>query len=333
MKKYKALQTKKTESGYATTVVEISPKKLPVSYIRIAVEFSSINYKDGLSAAGNPGVTKNYPHTPGIDAAGKIIETNDIHFDINDKVIVTGFDLGMNTDGGLSQEICIPAEWAVKLPQDLSCKQAMIFGTAGLTAKLCLNKIESVGIPTNARMIVSGAAGGVGSLAVCLAAIAGYKVTASSGKAMHDKDLFSWLTQLGANEIIDREKLSSINKRPILKSQWQAAIDVAGGNTLANILKQIHPDGSVACCGLAESSALPTTVLPFILRGVNLLGVDSVEISKKEKQIVWEQIAQLKELIPWDNIYKSINLTEAIEALDNIIVGKNQGRIIVDVNQ
>jgi putative YhdH/YhfP family quinone oxidoreductase len=329
MTTYRALQTVKTQAGFSTSLTHLPLPEAGENELLIAVEYSSVNYKDGLSAAGNPGVTRHFPHVPGIDAVGKVSQSNSADFAVGERVLVTGYDLGMNTDGGLAEQLKIPANWALKLPADLSALNAMALGTAGLTAFLCLDRLQRAGVQKGASIIVSGAGGGVGSVAVALASSQGYKVTASSGKAEQGE----WLTALGAAEIIDRRELCEQNKRPMLKPRWDAGIDCVGGFTLANMVKQIAYGGHVSACGLAQSADLPLTVLPFILNGVGLLGVDSVELPLATKQAAWHSLAQVSDQLGLEKLFTVISLEQGAEALSEVLTGTVLGRTVVDVNQ
>ncbi|CAH0990078.1 Acrylyl-CoA reductase AcuI [Sinobacterium norvegicum] len=329
MTTYRALQTVKTDHGFTTDMIELPALEAGDGELVVAVEYSSVNYKDGLSAAGNPGVTRQFPHVPGIDAVGRVLQSNDDGFAVAERVLVTGYDLGMNTDGGLAEQLKIPASWALKLPADLSALNAMALGTAGLTAYLCLDRLERAGLQKGASIIVSGAGGGVGSVAVALASSRGYRVTASSGKAEQGE----WLTALGAAEVIDRSELSEENKRPMLKPRWDAGIDCVGGFTLANMVKQITYGGHVSACGLAQSADLPLTVLPFILNGVGLLGVDSVELPLSAKQAAWQALSQIDDQLGLEKLFKVISLEQSVDALSEVLTGSVLGRTVVDVNR
>lgn len=316
------------DKQYKTTLGEREIEELAADELLIDVQYSSLNYKDALSAAGNPGVTRTFPHTPGIDAVGIVKESTSDSFNVGDAVIVTGYDLGMETHGGLAEYIRVPARWALALPEGLSAREAMVLGTAGLTAGLCVNKLLQAGaVATEGKVVVTGATGGVGSVAVALLAKLGFEVVASTSKQTQSE----MLTALGASEIIDRALLSEQQRKPMLKQQWQNAVDCVGGETLSNLLKSMGHSGSVACCGLVESADLPATVLPFILRDVNLLGVDSVEIPLAKKQAVWQKFAAEWKLDCLDNLTTEISLAQVPEYLDKIIQGQNIGRTVVRI--
>ena len=252
--------------------------------VLIRVSHSSLNYKDALSASGNKGVTRKFPHTPGIDAAGTIANDNSD----GETALVTGYDLGMNTDGGYGEYIRVPAKWVISPLPFKSSKTAMIYGTAGLTAGLCVQKLLTMGAkPSDGKVVVTGSTGAVGTVAVELLARLGFQVVALTGKVETHKEQ---LMALGATEVLGRDTLEK-TKKPMVKPVFAHAVDTVGGAPLAELLKQIIPGGSVSCCGLVAGLQLETTVLPFILRGINLLGVDSVEIPLEEKKAVWEKLA------------------------------------------
>lgn len=323
------LITEQGEKQFSAAVTELDSNALPDGEVLIEVAYSSVNYKDALSAAGNKGVTRNYPHTPGIDAAGKVVESGVEKFKPGDEVIVTGYDLGMNTAGGFGQFIRVPAAWVVVRPEQLSLRDSMALGTAGLTAALCINKLLQAGLQAeHGPVLVTGATGGVGSLAIKLLSKLGFSVTASTGKSGAD----SWLRELGATAVIDRKELAEENSRPLLKEQWAAAVDVAGGEILTNIIKSLRYGGSVAACGLVQSPAFSATVLPFILRGVNLLGVDSVELPLATKQDMWNRLAGDWQIAGLDSLVTEIGLQQLAESLDKVLKGQAQGRYLLNLN-
>lgn len=327
MTTFNALRVTKTDDGFSMAVEQQDVDALPAGELLIRVQYSSLNYKDALSASGNPGVTRNFPHTPGIDAAGVVEASDDERFAPGDEVIVTGYDLGMNTPGGLGQYIRIPADWAVPLPSGMSGREAMIIGTAGLTAALCLEKLETMGVAPGGRVVVSGASGGVGSFAVALLAKLGYSAVASTGSPA----AADWLTQLGAAEILDRAVLSKPEPRPMAAGQWDGAIDTVGGETLANIIKELNYGASVAVVGLVGGTDIPITVFPFILRDVNLLGVDSVEISHERRVDAWGKLAQEWKLDSLESLANEIGLDQVPEYLDGLLKGTVQGRTLVNL--
>ncbi len=325
MTTFKAMRVNRTDDGFTMGVEQQQVEDLPAGDVLIRVHFSSLNYKDALSASGNPGVTRNFPHTPGIDAAGVVESSEDERFKAGDEVIVTGYDLGMNTAGGLGQYIRVPADWAVPLPAGMSLRDSMIIGTAGLTAALCLDKLQTMGLPDGGRVVVSGASGGVGSFAVTLLAKLGFEVAASTGSP----EAGDWLTSLGASRILDRNILAAADKRPMGAEQWDGAIDTVGGVTLANIIKELNYGASVAAVGLVGGTDIPVTVFPFILRDVNLLGVDSVEISHQRRLHVWGKLAAEWKLDGLESLANEIDLDQVPGYLEGLLSGSVRGRTLV----
>jgi len=301
---------------------------LPSNELLIEVHYSSLNFKDAMSASGNKRITQHYPHTPGIDAAGVVVSDTSNTFKAGQEVLVFGYDLGMNTAGGLGQMISIPANWAVLCPATLSLKEAMTYGTGGLTAALCIQKLEKMGAkPSDGKIAVTGATGGVGSMSVALLAQLGYEVVAFSGKPEQSEHLKA----LGAIEVLHRNTIAEENSKPAGKEIWAHGIDTLGGAYLANLLKQLKSGGGVASCGLASSPELAMTVIPFITRGVSLLGVDSVYISLAEKQQVWKRVATDMKLEQLDQYCEEISLAQTPEYLDRFFASKVVGRYVVNM--
>ena len=330
MSMFSALQARADASGtFEQVIVQRDTADLPVGELLIRVKYSSLNYKDALSASGNRGVTKEFPHTPGIDAAGVVESSSVSEFSVGDEVIVTGYDLGMNTSGGFAQYIRVPASWAIKRPKGLSLREAMVLGTAGLTAALCIDKLEQAGVATDAGpILVTGATGGVGCVAVALLAKLGFSVAAATGKA----DQGQWLMELGASQIVSRSALQEGSERPMLKEQWAGAVDTVGGDILFNVVKALRYGGSVACCGLTAGVGFNGSVLPFILRGVNLLGVDSVELPLVVKASMWDKLSVQWKLPALDRLTREISLEQLPEAIAQILSGKSVGRVLVRVD-
>jgi acrylyl-CoA reductase (NADPH) len=326
---YKAFEVREeTEKNFVGTIVEKSALELAEGSVSIQVCYSSVNYKDALSASGSKAVTREYPHVPGIDAAGTVLASTDSNFAVGDEVVVTGYDLGMNTAGGFGQQVTVPGGWVTKLPVGLSLRDSMVLGTAGLTAGLCVNKLLLNGItPEAGKVLVTGATGGVGIIACALLVKLGFEVVASTGKLAETAKL----TALGVSEVISREAFSEENPRPMLKESYAAAVDVAGGTTLVNVIKSLSYGGSVAACGLVDSPALSATVLPFILRGVNLLGVDSVELPLDQKQQIWNQFANEWALTDIDSLAETIVLAELPAVLAKVLAGGAIGRYVLDL--
>ena len=330
MSMFSALQAREDGSGkFEQVIVQRDTADLPAGELLIRVTYSSLNYKDALSASGNRGVTKQFPHTPGIDAAGVVESSSVAEFSAGDEVIVTGYDLGMNTSGGFAQYIRVPASWAIKRPKGLSLREAMVLGTAGLTAALCVDKLEQAGVAVDAGpVLVTGATGGVGCVAVALLAKLGYSVAAATGKA----DQEQWLKDLGAGQVVTRSVLQEGSERPMLKEQWAGAVDTVGGDILFNVVKALRYGGSVACCGLTAGVGFNASVLPFILRGVNLLGVDSVELPLVVKASMWDKLSVQWKLPALDRLTREIGLEQLPEAIAQILAGKSVGRILVRVD-
>lgn len=300
---------------------------LPEGDLVIEVKYSSLNYKDALSAIGNPGVSRNFPHTPGIDAAG-IVVSGPEGFHAGDEVIVTGYDLGMNTAGGYGGLLRIPSEWVIRKPAALSLRESMILGTAGITAAQSVDALETAGVkPEDGPIAVTGATGGVGSIAVAILKKRGYTVHAYTGKS----DAADFLTRLGAAEVKHRDEMNDESGRPILRESIAGAIDTVGGNPLASLLKQTKYGGAVTCCGLVAGSNFESSVFPFILRGISLLGIDSVEASLAEKQRIWDRLAGDFKLDHLEELSREIGLNELSDEIDKILKGGQTGRVLVNV--
>jgi acrylyl-CoA reductase (NADPH) len=317
------------EGGVASSrLAELPESELPPGDVTLRVAWSSLNYKDALSARGRPGVTRHYPHTPGIDAAGVVLRSDDPRFLPGQQVIVTSFDLGMDTPGGFAELIRVPAEWVVPLPEALTARESMILGTAGLTAGLALEALERAGLtPAGGPVLVSGASGGVGSLAVSLLAGRGYEVVASTGTA----EAREWLEELGAASVIDRAELSSPSERPLLKQIYAAGIDTVGGHTLVNLLKSLRYGGAAAACGMVQSPELALNVFPFILRGVSLLGVDSAACPMPRRLEVWNRLAGEWRPRGLETVATEVGLEDLGEAVERILAGRTTGRVVVRV--
>lgn len=327
MSQFKALQVSEVAGQYQSQVIERDTADLPAGELLIRVRYSSLNYKDALSASGNKGVTRNFPHTPGIDAAGVVEQSSAGEFAVGDEVIVTGYDLGMNTAGGFGQYIRIPAAWAIKRPKGLSLRESMVLGTAGLTAALCVDKLEQAGLrPDSGPVLVTGATGGVGSVAVVLLKRLGYTVAASTGKA----EQADFLKSLGASQIVGREALQEGTDKALLKEQWAGAVDTVGGDILFNVVKALQYGGSVACCGLTAGVGFKGSVMPFILRGVNLLGVDSVELPLVVKASMWDRLS-LQWKLDLEPLVEEVSLDQLPAALQKILAGKMVGRVLLNL--
>lgn len=325
-----AFRVDRTEDRrYPRSVVERNVADLPEGDLLIDVAYSSLNYKDALSATGNPGVTRNYPHTPGIDAAGTILESASEDFPPGTEVVVIGYDLGMNTAGGFGQRVRVPAGWAVAMPDGLDSRSSMILGTAGFTAALCIDKLQASGMnPDGGPVLVTGSTGGVGSVAVKLLAKLGYEVHAGTGKA----DRHDYLRDLGASTMVSREDLLAGAERPLGRETWGGVVDTVGGQILVNAVKSLRYGASAAACGLVASPEIPATVFPFILRHVNLLGVDSVELPVADKARIWGKLAGSWKLDGLEQLVEPLTLDTLSGAIDRILAGDMVGRGLVDPN-
>jgi acrylyl-CoA reductase (NADPH) len=326
--KFKALIVKEIDGKFIREISTKSIDELPPGDVLIKVIYSSLNYKDALSATGNKGVTRKYPHTPGIDASGIVEESLFNPLKKGDKVLVTGYDLGMNTSGGFAEYIRVPAEWVVKLPDGLSLKESMMLGTAGFTAGLSVYKLEKAGIDKSGEIVVTGATGGVGSLAVTLLSKLGYNVVASTRK----KDKEDYLRKLGVKLIINSEELNDKSVKPLLSRKWKGAVDTVGGNILSTVLRSLDYGCSVASCGNVLSPKLNVTVYPFILRGVNLLGINSAETKMELRKVIWEKLAGEWKIGLLSEITTECNLEQLNEKIDLILNGKITGRIFVNID-
>lgn len=324
---YRAFVIREEEDGTFSRAIENkSTAELPSGEVLIKVAYAALNYKDALSSSGHKGITKNYPHTPGVDACGTVVSCETSDFIKGDEVIITSYDFGMNTSGGFQEYIRVPAAWPVRKPENLSLEEAMILGTGGFTAALSLYKMEQNGQhPDMGSVLVTGSTGGVGSMAVEILSINNYSVIASSGKAAeHD-----YLRKLGASKIVDREAADDKSGRPLLKSAWAGAIDTIGGNTLATCIKACGRNGNVAVCGLVVSPELNTTVYPFILNGVNLLGIETAETPRNIRLTIWELLAEKWKPKQLNQMKKIISLEQLDEHIALMLEGKSKGRIVV----
>lgn len=323
------LVTEDDNKEYTHSIVDKKIDDLPEGDLLIHVKYSSLNHKDALSFSGNKGVTRNYPHTPGIDAAGIVVNSKNKHFKNGDKVIVTGFDLGMNTAGGFEQYISVPSEWAIPLPKNLSLRESMIYGTAGFTAALSVDKLLKAGIKqTDSDILVTGATGGVGSLAIGILNKLGFHVVAATGKLDEENRLL----KLGAKEVIDRKDLEDPTKKALLSANWAGAIDSLGGNTLSTIIKSLKYGGVVASFGNITSGKLDTSIYPFILRGVSLIGVDSVNCDTETRIKIWAYLADEWKTDNLEENTEEINLTDLPSKIQQMLEGKHIGRSIINLD-
>ena len=321
---YKALITSEENKTFINSIEKKNIDDLPDNDTLVKVKFSSLNYKDALSASGNKGVTRNYPHTPGIDAAGVIEKTSGNRFKEGDEVIVTGYDMGMNTFGGFGEYIKVPQEWIIKKPDNLSLSESMAFGTAGLTAGLCLRKLLAHGLkPEDGNVFVSGVTGGVGIISLMLFNKLGFNVTAITGKL----DQEDFLKSIGADQVIDRNTLDSDLISPLQKPIYSGGIDAVGGKILANLICSTSQRAAIACCGMVGGVSLDTSIFPFILRGLSLFGVDSAESLIEVKEEVWSNFSSVWKLESIDENIKDISLEELPNEIEKILKGKQIGRV------
>ena len=323
-----AILINKDDSGYSAQMSQIEEQRLPEGDVLIQVDYSTLNYKDSLAITGASPVVRNFPMVPGIDFAGTVEHSDHADFKAGDQVVLNGFGVGEGHWGGLAQKARVKGDWLVPLPSAFTPKQAMTIGTAGYTAMLCVMALEQQGVnPDQGEILVTGAVGGVGSVAVSLLAKLGYTVVASSGRP-EEKD---YLLSLGATQVMDRNELSE-KGRPLAKERWAGAIDVAGSHTLANICASMKYGGTVAACGLAQGYDLPATVMPFILRGITLAGIDSVYRPKADRIAAWNRLAEDLDLTHLDAIMTEITLGQALETAQEQMQGLTRGRFVVNVN-
>lgn len=327
---FTALVLDQSGDEFSAELRELTDADLPAGDVTVAVEYSTLNYKDGMVVKGNIGrLVREFPHVPGIDFAGTVEQSESDAFKPGDKVVLTGWRVGEVYWGGLSQKARVKAEWLVPLPAGLSASQAMAVGTAGFTSMLCVDALEAHGLtPASGEVLVTGGAGGVGSVAVAILANLGYTVVASTGRRSED----DYLRDLGASEIIDRAELSEGEVRPLERERWAGCVDTVGGRTMATVLAQMKYGGSVASCGLAGGNTLETTVLPFLLRGVNILGIDSVMQPAENRARIWQRIAAELPLDKLDAMTTVAPLGAVTELAGTILKGQVRGRTVIDVN-
>lgn len=329
--KFLALRVFNEGNGtFRQEVVERSVDELPSGDLLIDVQYSSLNYKDALSATGAPGVTREYPHTPGIDAMGSVLESTTEEFKIGDLVIVTGFRLGTDTDGGFGQRVRVPASWAVLKPENLTPRECMVIGTAGLTAAICVKKLERLGMkPQSGPIVVTGSTGGVGSCVVSLLGHLGYEVHAVTGK----QGQHHFLKSLGAHNVLSREKFMEDSHRALLRESWGGIVDTVGGEMLMHAIKGLRYGCSAAACGLVSSPMFPGSVFPFILRNVNLLGVDSAETPQSERSTLWNKLAVAWKFPHLDQLQHAYSLNTVMNGVNKLLKGEMVGRGVVDLSK
>ncbi len=324
----RGILVEKQGDEFVCSVKDLDMPVVEEGEILIKVSYSSLNYKDALSSIGNPGVSRNFPHITGVDLAGEIVESNGSHFSVGDKVVVTGYDLGMHTKGGHAKFVKVPASWALTIPESLDESEIMSLGTAGLTAALSINELlDSKVTPNHGKIVVTGATGGVGSLVVAILAKLGFSVVAVTGK----EEKIKYLNSIGADQVLLRDKLDLESKKPMLKGAYAGIIDTVGGKILAYFLKTLKYDGVATCCGLTSSHELPTNVFPFILRGVRLIGIDSVECSLEKKEHAWKKLAKEYKLNTLESLTTKIILEEVPPKLQELLLGRAVGRYLVKV--
>ncbi|MEJ2613621.1 MAG: YhdH/YhfP family quinone oxidoreductase [Ignavibacteriaceae bacterium] len=330
---FNAFIIKETDGKFIRTIEKKHITKLPANEVLIKVSYSSLNYKDALSSIGHRGVTKKYPHTPGIDAAGIVVSSKSKFYSAGDEVIVTGYDLGMNTPGGFAEYISVPADWIVKMPENLTMKESMLIGTAGFTAALSLYKLQQFGIrSSDDKILVTGASGSLGSLAVSILSKAGYKnIVAATGK-IEKSDI---LKKLGAWQVVNRNNndIDDKSNKPMLSGRWSGVIDSVGGNILSTAIKSAKYGGVIAACGLTQSFNFNATVYPFILRSVSLIGIDSAACPMETRSRIWNKLSGEWKINTLNYIYEEISLKELEKKINLMLVGKNAGRVIINLEK
>lgn len=324
---FTALLLDQTDDGVSAAVTDLDDDRLPEGDVTVAVEWSSLNYKDGMILQGIGRLVRDYPHVPGIDLAGTVETSDDSRFEPGDRVALTGWRVGEVHWGGYASRARLNGDWLVPLPEAISTRQAMAVGTAGFTAMQALMALERHGITAgpDSPLLVTGASGGVGSSAILWAALAGHHVVASTGRPENGDDLKA----LGAAEVIDRAELSENPSRPLLGERWGGCIDAVGGDTLAHVLAEVAYGGAVAACGLAGGNGLTTTVIPFLLRGVSLLGIDSVMCPREERLAVWSRVADVMDADRLDALTSEVGLADLIGLAPAILDGQVKGRTVV----
>ena len=326
---FKAIVINKDDKGYRAELDQLEESALPAGDVRVRVHYSTLNYKDGLAITGKGPVVRSFPMVPGIDFAGEVLESTSPEFKVGDAVLLNGWGVGEGHWGGLAQQARVKADWLIPLPKGFTAKQALAIGTAGYTAMLCVMALQKHGVkPADGEVLVTGAAGGVGSFAIALLSKLGFKVVASSGRPQEA----DYLRSLGAAEVIDRSSLSEPGK-PLARERWAAVVDSVGSHTLVNACAATKSEGAVAACGLAQGMDFPGTVAPFILRGVTLYGINSVTVPKAKRIAAYEQLSALVDLTTLEAISHEISLGEAIQYADALMKGNVRGRVIVDVNR
>ena len=326
--KYIAFVTEELEKNkFLSSFKELEIDDLHINDVLIKVIWSSLNYKDALSAKGHKGITRNYPHTPGVDAAGIVVKSNNSEIVEGDKVIITGHDLGMNTNGGFAEYVSVPYNWIVKLPDALTLRESMIYGTAGSTAAICINELIKHGLtPDKGKILVTGATGGVGSMTVAILNKIGYKVIASTGKL----DKVDFLKSIGADEVISRDEVFDTTGKPLLPRRWAGAIDTVGGNTLSTVFRSTDYHGIVCVLGLVESAELNINLFPFLQRGVSLIGIDSAERGLDIKIELWKKLSSEWKPDCLNEMVKEVNLLDIEPEIELILKGGQVGKTLIN---
>lgn len=325
---FRAIRVSKADSGQTTEIVDLTPADLMDGDVTVAVDYSTVNYKDGLALTGAAPIIRKWPLIPGIDFAGKVESSTHAGFKAGDRVVLNGYGVGEGHHGGYAQKARVKGDWLVKLPDSISTSHAMAIGTAGYTAMLSVLGLEQGGVtPDKGDVLVTGAAGGVGSVAIALLAKLGYRVIASTGRAAEA----DYLKGLGAADIIERKELSEPG-RPLGKERWAGVIDVAGSHTLVNAIAGTRYGGTVTACGLAQGMDLPASVAPFILRGITLAGIDSVMAPMDKRVTAWARLAKDLDLAKLDAMTSRVTLKDVPALGPDILAGKVRGRVVVDVN-
>lgn len=326
---FKAVVINKDDAGYRAELTELDQADLPEGDVTVKVQYSGLNYKDGLAITGKGPVVRKFPMVPGIDIVGTVEQSDNPSYQVGDSVILNGWGVGETHWGGLAQMARLKGQWLIPLPKGMSARDAAAIGTAGYTAMLCVMGLQKHGVkPADGEIVVTGAAGGVGSVAVALLAKLGYQVAAVTGRPSEEP----YLRQLGAASIMDRKELSEPGK-PLGKERWAGAVDVVGSHTLANICAQTKYRGVVTACGLAGGMDFPSTVAPFILRGVTLVGIDSVMCPRDERLTAWQRLASELDIAKLHAMVQEIGLEQSIEVAGQLLQGQVRGRVVVDVNR
>jgi len=326
---FKALLLEEKDGKVSNRIAELAEDKLPAGDVTVAVEYSTLNYKDGLILGWLGRLVRNYPHVPGVDFAGRVLESSHPKWKAGDAVVLTGWRVGETQWGGYGQKARVKGDWLVALPMGMTARQAMAIGTAGFTSMLAVMALEEHGVgPASGEVLVTGAAGGLGSVAVSILARLGYKVAASTGRA----ETHEYLKKLGAATIVDRSAIEKLQAKPLESERWAGCIDSVGGSTLANAMASMKYHGAIASCGLAGGTKLETTVIPFLLRGISVLGIDSVMCPLSRREKAWARLARDLPMDQLESMIVPAKLGDLAKLGSEILAGKVRGRVVVDVN-